>query len=105
MSDSLTSNKLLKLVVRLERTGASAEEIDAATYLRSQFEQIEGLTHELNTLRAERNQMLEGLEALGWPCRLVELPAYAMKSDREIDRLRALLKSEQPVGELGDKDG
>lgn len=49
------------------------------------------LTHELNTLRAERDQMLEGLEALGWPCHLVELPAYAMKSDREIDRLRAAL--------------
>ena len=56
------------------------------------------LTHELNTLRAERNQMLEGLEALGWPCRLVELPAYAMKSDREIDRLRAALDSISEIG-------
>lgn len=30
----------------------------------------------LETLERERNEMLIGLEKLGWPCRLGELPAY-----------------------------
>lgn len=54
--------------------------------------EVERLTRELSTVSTERNQMLEGLEALGWPCRLVELPAYTAKSDREIGRLRAALQ-------------
>ena len=53
---------------------------------------IEKLTCELSTMSTERNQMLAGLEALGWPCRLVELPAHAAKSYKEIDRLRAQIK-------------
>ena len=53
---------------------------------------IEKLTCELSAMSTERNQMLAGLEALGWPCRLVELPAHAAKSYKEIDRLRAEIK-------------
>lgn len=36
----------------------------------------------------ERDVMLEGLERLGWPCRLIELPEYAAELGREILSLR-----------------
>lgn len=41
--------------------------------------------------QAERAQMLEGLERLGWPCRLVELPEYAEKTTKELLACRAEL--------------
>lgn len=37
------------------------------------------------------DRLLEGLEDLGWPCRLEDLPAFVKEQNREIMRLRTLL--------------
>lgn len=44
--------------------------------------------------RAEQklDRLLEGLEGLGWPCRLEDLPAFVKSQNQEIMRLRTLLR-------------
>lgn len=44
---------------------------------------------ELKALRVERDELLKGLENLGWPCQLVELPEEYNKLAVETLRLRA----------------
>jgi len=38
----------------------------------------------IDALTRERNKLLEGLENLGWPCRLEELPDYVSRLTREL---------------------
>jgi hypothetical protein len=51
-------------------------------------QEIVELKEKLTTFEAERDQMLIGLERLGWPCRLVELPGY-------VETLTRILESTQ----------
>lgn len=37
------------------------------------------------------DRLLEGLEGLGWPCKLEDLPDYVKSQNKEIMRLRTLL--------------
>lgn len=48
-------------------------------------------------IEAERDQMLIGLEELGWPCRLVELPGHVKELYTAIQLRDSLLKE---AGEL-----
>ena len=50
---------------------------------------------EIIRLREEKDALLQGVEQLGWPCRLAELPAYTAElgrtlaqSEAELARLR-----------------
>lgn len=43
--------------------------------------------------QAERAMMLEKLEQLGWPCRLVELPDYVAKLHKELATCREELSA------------
>lgn len=67
-----------------------------ASALEVQTQLLAGANAQLNAMRADRYKMLEGMEAIGWPCRLVELPEeYAalarlhVAAKEEIDRLTA----------------
>lgn len=58
-------------------------------------ETIQQALAEIIRLREEKDALLQGVEQLGWPCRLAELPAYTAElgrmlaqSEAELARLR-----------------
>ena len=43
---------------------------------------------DVEALERERDEVLQALAMVGWPCRLVELPAKFRELEREVARLK-----------------
>lgn len=46
---------------------------------------------EIICLREEKDALLQGVEQLGWPCRLAELPAYTAELGRSLAKVESEL--------------
>jgi DNA repair exonuclease SbcCD ATPase subunit len=60
--------------------------------LRKQLEEVQA---ENKKLTEARDELLVGMEKIGWPCRLVELPSEYKRLAREVERLNAALAKQQ----------